>query len=150
MPLATADAVIKTTRINAAFARIGNGEDTAMPKSRNNMDPIAWELFAAQHLSRIADARKKKAVAAAQDAGIVFDPAKDPRPAGTDAVIYQSDAVRVTVKVATPRESIDHAAWVAGLLVHRPTLAKLAAALNKTHTVVARAAHTFTASLATV
>jgi hypothetical protein len=150
MTLTSAAAVVKTTRINLAFARIGNEEDTAMPKSRNNMDPIAWELFIAQHLCRIGDARKKKAVQAAQDAGIIFDPAKDPRPAGTDAMIYQSDAVRVMLKVATPASSIDHVAWVAGLLTQKPMLAKLAAVLTKNHTQTARAAHTFAASLVTV
>jgi hypothetical protein len=150
MPLDAAEAVIKTTRINLAFARIGNEEDTMIPKTRNNMSPIAWELFISQHLCRIGDARKKRAVKAAEDAGIVFDPAKDPRPAGTNAVIYQSDSVLVTLKVATPRESIDHVAWVAELLRHKPTLAKLCAVLTKNHTVFARAAHTFAASLATV
>lgn len=150
MPLATEAAVVKTGRINLAFARIGNESDTAIPKTKTNMDPIAWELFIAQHLCRISDARKKKAVQAAQDAGIIFDPATAPRPAGTNAVIFQSDAVQVTVKVATPVEKIDHVAWVAALLHHRPTLAKLAAVLTKNHTVVARAAHTFAASLVTV
>jgi hypothetical protein len=150
MPLATEAAVVKTGRINNAFARIGNEEDTAIPKTRNNMDPIAWELFIAQHLCRIADARKKRAVKAAEDAGIVFDPATEPRPAGTTALIYQSDSVLVTLKVATPVKSIDHVAWVAALLGHRPRLAALAAVLDRDHTVYARAAHTFAASLVTV
>jgi hypothetical protein len=150
MPLDAADAVVKTTRINLAFARIGNEEDTMIPKTRNDMSRIAWELFIAQHLCRIGDARKKRAVKAAEDAGIIFDPAVTWSPAGTNAVIYQSDSVLVTLAVATPRESVDHVAWVAALLVHRPRLAALCAVLTKNHTTLARAAHTFAASLATV
>ncbi len=143
------NAVIKVGMINAAFAEIGVTANTVMPCSRKNTERLAWEYYVASHLLRIAEARKKLAVKAAVNAGIMFDPEQQPMVVGTNALVYAGDVVEISVSVATAATKLDITGLFADLVTHRvkrELLDRLAAKHTKTH----RAPHTFTSSLATV
>jgi hypothetical protein len=115
MPLDTAKANAKTEALNAAFATIGLSGDTVMPRSKDKLEPVAYEYHVASHLNRLADARKKKAQAAAVKSGIMFDPEKQPMAIGTNALIYSGDVIEIAVTVTTPATRLDQAGLVADL-----------------------------------
>ena len=65
-----------TSNITKQFRIIGTPSDaltlpTAMPPSKRNDESFIYELFIAKTLSRLADAREKKAKAAAIEAGCI-------------------------------------------------------------------------------
>lgn len=146
--LTSAAATLIAERITAAFARIGTEGDTAIA-TKSNTEAFAYQLLVAQRLREAADKRLKLAVKAAVAAGIIFDPEKEQRAPGTVDILYTGESVRVALSVAQPRESIDHAAWVAALLKLRPTYRKLCATLDRTHTKQSRPAHSFSTTLIT-
>lgn len=138
----------KTQAFNTAFAEIGSSAVTAMPRSKSNREPIAWELLVSKHLKRLADAREKKAVKEAVKAGVIFDPEKQPLPVGSNAMIYAGDVVEISCEVGTPQVRLD----LQGLLpdlekagIKPPVLLKL---ITK-HTHDNRAPHKFSATLVT-
>jgi hypothetical protein len=148
MPLDIAKANSKTAALNEAFAEIGIAGGTKMPPSKLNTEPVAWEYFVASLLARFADARKTAATKAAIKAGLMFDHAKEPRPTGTNALIYAGDVVEITVAVTTATSRLDadgffDAVEKAG--VKRSVLDRLVAA----HTTENRPPHKFTAVMAT-
>jgi hypothetical protein len=141
-------AVATTAAIEKAFASIGVSAATAMPPSRRNAEPVAWEYLVATALDRLATTRQGKALRAAINAGIIFDPAKAPRAAGTVETVYAGDVVTIGVSVGTPRTSLDFAAFVDALVkknVDRAVIEKATAA--NTHPT--RAPHAFNAKLVT-
>lgn len=83
MPLTPAAANLKTAAIAEAFADIGHDE-TGMPKSRNNRDPIGWEVLVSKQLKALCASREAKAIKEAIKAGVMFDHMKNP----DEAVIY--------------------------------------------------------------
>jgi hypothetical protein len=62
----------------------------------------ALEYHIASQLNREAEARKKKAIAAAVKSGVLFDHLKEPMPAGTNQVIYSGNSVEISVAVGQP------------------------------------------------
>ena len=69
---------------------------TQMPRSANkNTEPLAWDVFVAKLLEKIAKARVSKAVKAAIAAGVMFDHEDEPCPVGTNKVVYDGDVVRI-------------------------------------------------------
>lgn len=106
----------------------------------------ALEYHVASQLNREADARKKKAVAAAIRSGVLFDHLKEPMEPGTSQVIYSGRSVEISVAVGQPIEGVDHDGFVDGLLAAgvKPALIKRLAAKHATET---RPAHRFTSSL---
>jgi hypothetical protein len=148
MPLDVIRANARTAAINDAFALIGRAGDSKMPASKLNTEPVAWEYYAASHLNRIAEARKKAAQAAAVKAGLMFDPEKAPLAVGTNALVYAGDVVEIAVSVTTPASRLDTAAFVDDL-EKSGVARKLLDRLVTKHTHESRAPHKFTATLAT-
>jgi len=99
----------KAAAINESFAAIGGTGDTRMPRAKGNSEPIAWEYHVASHLLRLADARKKKAQAAAVKAGVIFDHEKQPLCVGTNALVYAGEVVEIVVSVTTAATRLDTA-----------------------------------------
>jgi hypothetical protein len=148
MPLDATAANALTARINDAFAGIGTQAATAMPPSKRNNEPHAWEYHVASHLLRIAEARKKKAQAAAIKAGIMFDHEKAPLVPGTTKQVYAGDVVEISVAVTTPQSRLDHAALIDDAEWTAPQRNLLLKLIAK-HTLASRPPHKFTASLLT-
>lgn len=88
-----------TDRTKKVFSNIGVSNGTAMPPSKNNRDAIAWELYQAQELSKLADTREKDARAACIKAGLMPDHTEEPYAPGTKMEIYSGDNVSITVEV---------------------------------------------------
>lgn len=140
----------KIEALNAAFAAIGTpaGNGTAMPRSRRNLEPIAWEYLAAKHLAKIATARYEKAAREAIKAGVLFDHKAEPQPEGTSSVVYDGDVVRIVLSVTAGRPSIDHDSFCDDL-AKRGVDAKILNSLTAKHTSPGSPPHTFTPSLVT-
>jgi hypothetical protein len=147
MPLDAARANAKTEALNTAFASIGKAGDTVMPRSKGNLEPLAWEYLVASHLKRLAEARKKKAHGEAVKAGVIFDHEKQPAPIGTKALVYAGEVVEIAVNVTTPTTNLDLPAFTEELqkYMDQKVINRL---LNK-HTHENRAPHEFVATLAT-
>lgn len=110
MPLDSTRANAKTESINGAFAEIGHSGTTVMPRrpsNKDNLEPIAWEVFMSKHLKRLADAREKKAVVAAVKAGVMFDHTRQPLAEGTNALVYAGDIIEISCSVTTPGTKLD-------------------------------------------
>lgn len=105
--LNAAGAMILVDAVNAEFAAIGCTGNTKMPRSKKNTEPAAWEYHVASHLVRVAEARKKKAHLAAVKLGVMFDHTKEPRPVGTEALVYPGDVVEIAVSVSTATTRMD-------------------------------------------
>jgi hypothetical protein len=152
MPLDAARSADKTTSINDCFAAIGAGKDptpgTGMPRSKLNTEPLAFEVFAAKHLAKIANAREKKAITAAIKAGVMFDHKAEPEPDGTTRVVYDGDVVRIDLSVGTGRAGFDLEGFVKSLLAAKVE-PKLLKRLVAKHETVTASPHSFTASLVT-
>lgn len=149
MPLDAAHSIAKTDALNTAFAAIGTSADTAIPRSKRNQEPLAWEYHVASHLLRRAEARKSAAVKAAVKAGVIFDHEKAPMPEGTNALVYAGDVVEISVAVTTPATRLDAPALFDDLEksgVKRTLIDRLAGK----HTHENRAPHKFTSTLVTV
>jgi hypothetical protein len=114
--------------------------------AKSNTGPVAMEYYLAATAAREATARKELATKAAVTVGVLFDHKKDPRPPGTNEVVYDGAEVRITLKVATPSEKLDVTAFIAGL--HKAEVKPaLIARLLKRCTAPTAAAHTFTSAL---
>jgi hypothetical protein len=146
--LDTTRANAKTAAFNEAFAAIGNSIATGMPRSKGNLEPVAWEYHVASHLQRIATARKSKAEKEAVKSGVLFDPEKNPMPVGTNGNIYRGEVVEIGVSVTTPQTRFDAAGFIADLIDAgvRPALIKR---LTDKHTLENRAPHKFTSAFVT-
>lgn len=147
--LDAARANLLTTAINDAFAGIGKGPPTAMPRgSKNNTEPLAFEVLVSKRLAKLAAAREALAIRDAIKAGVMFDHKDDPLPEGTSKVVYDGDVVRIDLKVTGGRDGIDHDAYVADLEKAgvAPALLKRLAAK---HATMSACPHSFTPSLVT-
>ncbi|HEY3845858.1 MAG TPA: hypothetical protein VGL95_01950 [Acetobacteraceae bacterium] len=146
--LDVAGANAKTTAFNAEFALIGNTGDGRMPRSKKNTEPVAWEYHVASHLLRVAEARKKKAHAAAVKLGVMFDHEKSPLAVGTEALVYAGDVVEIAVSVTTPGTKLDPVELGVALVKAGMKLAVVEKLFTQcTHD--QRAPHKFTSTLAT-
>ena len=149
MPLDTARANTKTEALTTAFSDIGHAAGTLMPRSVNKAtEPLAWEYFTAKLLESVAVARTRKAVRAAIKGGVLFDHKEDPRPIGTNAVIYDGDVIRIDLEVGTPGTKLDIDGLIPALVKAGIRLERVNELINR-HTVENAAPHKFVASLAT-
>ncbi len=149
MPLSRAAANDLVGAINADFSGIGASDETAMPASKRNTEPVAYEYYLASHLLRLAEARKKNAIKAAYREHVLFDPEKSPLPTGTHALVYAGDMVEIDVDVGTPATRLDLDGFLTDLETHRVKRDLLKRLVTK-HTKDNRAPHKFNATLATV
>jgi hypothetical protein len=122
MPLDVAAANTRTQAINEAFPAIGTIGATRMPANGNNREPVAWEYHLASHLLRIAETRRKRAHAATVKNAVMFDHEKAPMAVGTNALVWVGNIVEISVLVAAPIVTVDHAGLVADLLKTRVDL----------------------------
>lgn len=149
MPLDAPRAVSKTEALTEAFESIGHAAGTLMPRSVNKTtEPLAWKVFVAKLLVKRAAAREKVAIKAAIHGGVMFDHHEDPRPIGTNTVVYDGDVVRIDLQVGTPGTRLDVEALIPALVKAGLRLEKVNELLNRC-TVENAAPHTFTASLVT-
>lgn len=148
MPLDASRAMTKTEALTETFASIGHVAGTLMPRSVNKTsEPLAWEVFAAKLLEKIAAARTKKAIKAAIAGGVIFDHAEHPEPIGTHRVVYDGDVVRIDLEVGTPGTRLDVDALIPSLVKAGLRLEKVNELINRA-TIENAAPHKFTASLA--
>jgi len=134
--------------MNGNFRSIGHATGMRMPRSDSNQAPYAWEYWVACHLASLANKRKEKAEAAAVANGVLIDKEKNPKPAGTRELIFNSDVVGITLEVRNPSERVDPEDMAKRLIDAgvREELVWSAMNLSKKLT---RPAHIFTAYLVT-
>lgn len=106
MSLTSVQAAKIINAINNAFDKIGHYNGHSMPPSTKNTDPVAWELFVAQHLTKVAEGRRKKAHASAIASGVIFDHTENPRAPG-DYAIYECDILSFQCNVKNPASVVD-------------------------------------------
>ena len=147
MPLDAAKATAKINAIIQAFDAIGVVEPTRQPRSRRNNEPVAWEFYVATHLAKLAEARKRQAIAAAVAAGVLFDHEKEPMAVGTERDVYAGDVVQIALVVSNPSRKLDVPGFV-DALEKAGVKRKLLLETAEQHTTDSRAPHRFTASLA--
>lgn len=149
MPFDATRANSKTEALTEAFSEIGHAAGTQMPRSVNkSTEPLAWEFFTAKLLETVAAARTKKAIKAAIKGGVLFDHKDDPRPIGTNAVIYDGDVIRINLAVGTPGTRVDIDALIPALVKAGLKLETVNKLVNRC-TVENAAPHKFSASLVT-
>ncbi len=134
--------------INTTFASLGHANGMRMPKSQNNHEAVAWELWTAKHVLSLAEKRKDAAERAAAQAGVINDKERDPLPAGTRAICYHGDIVDVQVEVrnASKRVNVD---VMADYLVGKGVKQSLVDAARSAATKETKPAHVFTPMLVT-
>ena len=134
--------------VNVAFAAVGRSNGTKMPKAEGNREPLAYELWCAQHLASLATKRKEQAEAAAIAGGVIFDKEKNPKEGGTKEVIYNGEIVVVSVDVRNGATRVDAAAMATYLMEHNvaPLLVQEAMSYATKHN---RPAHVFNSMLVT-
>jgi hypothetical protein len=94
-------------KINMCFTNIGITNGAKMPKSGDNREPIAWDMWLGYHLATLAKKRKANAESAAVKAGLIFDKEKNPRPTGTKEVLFNGELVSIAVEVRKSSTRVD-------------------------------------------
>jgi len=94
-------------KINTTFANIGRKNGTTLPPTFDNREPIAWELFVAQHLNAVAAKRKDAAEKAAIAAEVIINKETNPQPEGTKSVEYTGEHVQVILSVSSAASRVD-------------------------------------------
>jgi hypothetical protein len=141
MPLTTRTRVQLVDKINTCFTNIGtNG--TKMPKSGDNRESFAWDMWLGYHLARLANKRKANAEDAAVKAGLIFDKKTNPRPSGTKAVLFNGELVSIAVEVRKAATHVDTDKLLA-FLASKKVPAKVLAEAIEYATEESRAAHIF-------
>lgn len=102
------DLLLKQAALDKAFQKIGTTNGTGPLESRDNRSSIAYELYVADKLASLADARKKKAKEAAQEAGILGD--KSTFVPGTAVQVYDNEYLEIVAKTSNPASRIDKTA----------------------------------------
>jgi hypothetical protein len=149
MPLDAPRANSKTEALTDAFESIGQSAGTLMPRSVNRAtEPLAWKVFVAKLLVKRAAAREKAAIKDAIKGGVLFDHKEEPRPIGTNTVVYDGDVIRIDLQVGTPGTRLDVDALIPALVKAGLRLDRVNELVNR-HTVENAAPHMFTASLVT-
>lgn len=136
-------------RMNTCFATIGVNNGTKMPKSGNNREPVAWELWVAHHLTSLANKRKANAEDAAIKAGVIFDKEKNPKPPGTKEATFSGEVVTVSVEVRKPTTRVNVDKLLAFLAATKKVSRSTLDAAVEHATETNRAAHVFDTMLIT-
>lgn len=143
-------------QINSLFNVIGTTPATRPPMSAlsdrrqaatSNKAMVAWELFIANHLASMANARRKKARELAVEAGVIFDHEEYPEEPGTNRTVYENDSLVITVSVNVPAKRIDGDKLLEYLSDHVDS--RLLEKAEKHATRVTRPAHEFRATIRT-
>jgi hypothetical protein len=117
-----------------------------MPASDSNLDPVAWDLFVAQHVNALASKRKEAAEKRAAAEGVIPDKEKNPQPGGTKAVVYEGDNISVLLEVRSSSDRVNAATMFDYLLDKGVDVKLLNDALAKA-TTKTRPAHVFSSYL---
>jgi predicted GNAT family acetyltransferase len=134
--------------INTMFAKIGNANGSKLPPTKDNQEPIAWELFVAQHLNALAGKRKDQAEKAAVRAEVIVDKEKSPQPEGMSTIEYTGEHVQVMLKVSNAASRVDITKVIEYLLGHGVQADIVRTAIDKA-TTKNRPAHVFSTVLLT-
>lgn len=134
--------------INTTFASLGNANGMRMPRSGNNLEPLAWDLFVAKHLFSLAEKRKDSAEWAAVKAGLIIDKEKNPKPPGTREVIYNGDIVSISLEVRSGSMRVN-AKIMREYLISKSVSQKLIDEAEAAASTATRPAHVFTPILIT-
>ena len=135
-------------KINTTFSNIGRKNGTTLPPTSNNREPIAWELFVAQHLNAVAGKRKDAAEKAAIAAELITDKEKNPQPEGTKTVEFTGEHVQVMLSVSNAASRVD-ITKVMSYLLGKGVSAELVKAAVDQATTKNRPAHVFSTVLLT-
>lgn len=135
-------------KFNTTFASIGTANGMKMPRSGNNREQYAWELFIAQYLHALAGKRKDAAEKMAIANGVIFNKDTDPKPAGTKEVVFSGEVVLTSVEVRSGAKRVDHKMFVDYLIDHGVKRELIEVAAN-TATVTNKPAHVFSTMLVT-
>lgn len=114
--------------------------------TRRNDEFIAIELYAARKATEYAEARYKRAVSSAIEAGVMFDHKKEPKSDGTNLVYFVGDNVTVSLLVKAGAQRLNAEDFVANLVklgVKKEIVDKAMASATKKSV----GAHTFTPAL---
>lgn len=106
-------------RMRKMFSNIGHTNGTAMPETKNNRDPLAWEMYLSHDLASIAEARKKAAIQACINAGMMFDHKEHPEPMGTSRTVYSGEHMVITLRVNSAAPRFDSAKLKGVMLRHK-------------------------------
>lgn len=90
--------------IQKTLASIGKKNGSALPESKSNTFPIAYELFVASELRSASNKRYDVAKAAAAKAGIIDE---DKTIEGSEISTYDSEYFDVTMKKASASSTLD-------------------------------------------
>lgn len=113
-------------KIKAAFAKIGTTNGTAAPATEDPLDAIAHELLVSRDLATLAEARKKKAKTAAVRANLITDQELSVGTQNYNA----TESYNIVAKTATPREMIDEAKLLSGMIDAGLSATKAAAVIT--------------------
>jgi hypothetical protein len=134
--------------INTTFASLGHANGMRMPKSGNNLEPYAWDLWLAHHVLSLATKRKEQAEKAAIAAGVIIDKEKHPRPGGTREVVFNGDVVSVSLEVRYPSARVDAVKMAEYLTAHGVSSTVVSDAMSHA-TTMTKPAHVFSTMLIT-
>lgn len=144
--LSATEANLLRSKINKAIDNIGKTNGTKLPPVKNNTEYAAQQYWLWSHIARMVDAHKKHATTMAIETGVIFDHNKAQQPVGTDKLVYRSDSIVVTLKVANPSTRVDLDELIRELRkkgVKQQVLDDAVKAATKTN----KAPHYFTATL---
>jgi hypothetical protein len=129
-------------KVNTCFTNIGITNGAKMPRSGDNREPIAWELWLGYHLARLASKRKANAEDAAVKAGLILDKEANPRPSGTKEVLFNGELVSISLEVRKASTRVDVDKLIAFLASKKIPAALLTEAVDYA-TFETRPAHVF-------
>jgi hypothetical protein len=101
--------------IHVTMAKIGVTNSTAMPASKNNREPIAWEFYVATEMRKTAVARREQAVDAIKSAGIIPAHLAKPDRGYPKEECWRGEHIAITCEVRAKRGGLDVDQFVANL-----------------------------------
>jgi hypothetical protein len=145
--LTSREAAKLNSAIFVAFDKIGKHNGTAMPHSDKNTDAVAYELYVAQCLKRLCDARLKAATEQSISAGVMFDTSVKRLDAGASQTVYFGSVVQVGVTTKNASTTFDRKSAENNLKSLYPQHEAVISQVFNKATKWSAVPHTFTASL---
>lgn len=110
--------------LNNALRKIGNHNGTARPQPTNDEQKMAaWEYYVADSLAKMAEQRKKLALAVAIAQGVIPDYKKKPLDAGKSIVNYTDEVMTITTTTRNAATRFQHELFIGRLKAKHPKLA---------------------------
>ena len=106
--LTATDANLLRSKLDKAVLNIGKTNGTKLPAPKSNTEGVALQYWLWSHVAKQVEALRKSASREAIKVGVIFDHTKDPQDPGTEKLIYRSDSVFVTLRVANPSTRVDN------------------------------------------